>query len=127
MNTTPKPITLATLPNATAQEVFDWVAFNLLKQGEKSIGPSGCQYRNPKGLKCAAGWCIGDSEYNPKWEGTTWDSLYFQGKVPSSHHYLIDRLQLSVHDFAIPAEWKTRLFTVAKQFNLSPAILDNFA
>lgn len=30
-------ITLKTLPNATAQEVFDQVATHLLTQGEKSV------------------------------------------------------------------------------------------
>jgi len=45
-------ITLKTLPQATAQEVFDQVARHLLTQGKKSISENNqyCMYRF---LKCS--------------------------------------------------------------------------
>lgn len=72
-------ITLATLAQATEQEVFDQVARHLLAQGVQSTmmrldGVSTtCQYRGEGGRKCAAGALIGDDEYRP-WMDS--DSLY---------------------------------------------------
>lgn len=67
-------ITLATLPQATAQQVFDHCARHLLTQMKKSlrVAPPGyrddgedtfCAYRAAGGLKCVAGACIADHEY----------------------------------------------------------------
>ena len=66
-------ITLKTLPQATAQDVFDHVTQHLLKQGKRSVSSTGaCQYRTEQAegvLKCAAGCLITDDEYNSKFEG----------------------------------------------------------
>ena len=60
-------ITLKTLPQATAQEVFDQVTQHLLKQGKAArSGTGACRYRvETRGeiLKCAAGCLIADDEY----------------------------------------------------------------
>ncbi len=54
-------ITLATLPEATAQEVYSQVRKHLLTQKMKSIEEGkGCVYRGPDGLMCAAGCLISD-------------------------------------------------------------------
>ena len=38
-------ITLATLAQATEQEIFDQVARHLIKQGKRAADGSGCKYR----------------------------------------------------------------------------------
>lgn len=67
-------ITLKTLPNASAQQVFDQVAAHLLTQKEKAKQFNTCKYRvehRDKVLKCAAGCLIGDDEYEGCFEGTS--------------------------------------------------------
>ena len=71
-------ITLKTLPQATAQEVFDQVAKHLLTQMKKSVAKRAaesasdskdyCMYRGFDGTKCAAGCLISDDEYKPEFE-----------------------------------------------------------
>lgn len=121
-----KPITLATLPKASAQEVFDWVVSNLLKQGKKSLGGDGnCRYRGKNGLKCAAGWCIGDDEYDrigENIEGKIWG--FSDGvTVPRAHNGLIRELQ-SVHDDYYAYEWPSKFRKVAEHYGLDASALE---
>lgn len=119
------PITLATLAQATPQEVFDQVATHLLWQNQKAKkeDTGGCQYRGMNGTMCAAGCLIGDGEYNPDWEvfasaiGGGWRTLVNQGIVPSYHKELIGSLQ-GVHDGYDPCLWKEKLVQVASQYDL---------
>lgn len=96
-------ITLATLPYASAQDVFNFVGEHLITQGEKSIDEDAfdysliyCKYRSGNN-KCAAGCLISDEEYNEDMEKISWRSLVHDGLVPSEHSYLINRLQV-IHD-----------------------------
>ena len=57
-------ITLATLEQATAQQVFTQVKNHLLKQNEKSMINGICAYRGSNGLQCAAGCLMSDEEAN---------------------------------------------------------------
>lgn len=112
-------ITLATLYQATAQEVFDQVVQNLIRQGVRSetvslTGKStGCNYRTLQDdgttLKCAAGWLIADSEYKPDMDdeegGTDWNALIEKGYVPDNHQDLISELQY-IHDTVQPLWWE---------------------
>jgi hypothetical protein len=120
-------ITLATLPQATAQEVFDQVALHLLTQGRKSRSADGCFYRGPNGLMCAAGCLIADDEYNKEWDETPtgWCDLVISGVITSVHSNIIDQLQ-STHDFRHPCEWKKELEAIAAAFSLSHAVVTNF-
>jgi hypothetical protein len=122
-------ITLATLPQASAQEVFDQVATHLLTQDRQSKNGALCAYRSNDGLMCAAGCLIGDSEYATELDnsgnGNTWGLLVGRGWVPSEHAALIRQLQ-SVHDCYIPVAWKAELLLVADAHNLSPAVVTNF-
>ena len=71
-------ITLKTLGQATAQEVFDQVSSHLLTQMKKSINPKNpslCVYHADSGLKCAAGCLISDDEYTPRMAALGWDLL----------------------------------------------------
>ena len=115
-------ITLKTLSEATAQDVFNQVARHLLRQDEKSIRPNGCAYRGEEGLKCAAGCLIGDDEYDPSLEGKLWVSLVNDRKVCSNHSYLIEKLQV-VHDSQPPECWKDKLFYIATLFDLNTDVL----
>ena len=122
-------ITLATLEQATAQEVFDQVVTHLLTQKKKSISKitNGCVYKSEDGLKYAAGCLMGDDEYDPMMETNTWWNLFSGGFVKTSKHIeLINKLQ-KVHDSApirkgyeAPSQgyWRTSLKEVAEEFNL---------
>lgn len=118
-------ITLATLKDATAQQVFDQVATHLLKQNEQSRSASGfaCFYRNANGLMCAAGCLIADDEYRPEMDkgtsrgGGSWNSMVNQGTVPPDHRDLIARLQ-SLHDNVNPKLWINELRRVAEEEGL---------
>lgn len=127
-----KRITLATLPQATAQEVFDQVATHLLTQmavsREGSVG-SRCLYRSPTGLACAAGCLIADDEYDPVFDtsgdGTSWGGLIYADMVPNTHQGLVGELQ-DVHDQFSPNEWLDELRAVAECRGLNTTVLEKF-
>lgn len=122
-------ITLATLKDATAQQVFDQVANHLLTQLKVSVNSddSLCQYHSDDGTKCAAGCLIADNEYSLCMEGIgNWTNIVEQGFASSHHENLIFELQ-EVHDSAmgIPMSaellkefWTRGLKGVADRFNL---------
>lgn len=98
-------ITLSTLENATAQEVFEQVKNHLLSQKVSSKSKDGGSwYRLPtedgKVISCAAGCLISDDEYKligDKIEGNWWGDLVGDGIAPEKHCELIAKLQ-SIHD-----------------------------
>lgn len=116
---TPKKITLKTLPNATEQEVFDYVVHHLLTQNQKSILRSNdCRYRGENNLKCAAGCLIDDDEYKPEFETITWFNLSVKGCFPTEHRELIQDLQY-IHDFYNVENWENKLKLLAGLYNLN--------
>ena len=115
-------ITLKTLQEATAQQVFNQVTTHLLKQNCRSVGRSvvgieSCMYRGDITLKCAAGSLIGDDEYLKSMEGGNWLYLVMKGVVPVYHSQLISQLQ-SVHDGFTPDLWVENLKNTAKEYGL---------
>jgi hypothetical protein len=119
-------ITLATLPQATAQQVYDQVKVHLLKQGKKSEnrltigGALNCAYRGRNATTCAAGCLIADDEYSTnKMEGYTWHHLVSTGVAPYEHERLIIDLQVT-HDKLPVKDWPSGLQLVAKDHNLIP-------
>ena len=113
-------ITLKTLPQATAQEVFNQVARHLLKQNAKSVvwgEETRCKYRH-EGMKCAAGCLIGDDEYLPYFEGRLWDNLANTDKVPNNCVSLIGQLQ-KIHDEKLVKNWERELKKLAASENLN--------
>lgn len=120
-------ITLKTLPQATAQEVFDQVARHLLTQNKRSTNiAEDCVYRGSGGLQCAAGCLIADDEYRPGMEGNSWCGIVASGYAPIQHRDLISDLQ-NLHDTQSTVYWKEELHRTARIWGLSPAILDEFA
>ena len=120
MNTKPR-ITLATLPQATAQEVFDQVKEHLLTQKAKSVSADGsCVYRGEGGMMCAAGCLIADDEYEPYMDGGaggSWATLVAERWVPLKHADLIQELQ-NIHDGS-PKHWEDELKELADVLNLT--------
>ena len=114
-------ITLKTLPQATAQEVFDQITQHLLKQGKAARSGTGvCHYRiKLKGevLKCAAGCLIANDEYNRMFEYLAWESLVNDRKVPSAHCQLVCDLQ-KIHDREFPEDWPINFKVVAARHDL---------
>lgn len=96
-------------PNTTKQELFNYVASFLLKQGRRSVGAcsSGCVYRGPNGLMCAAGCVIPDEFYDPSMEGEDIHTVFKERRKTKGqerfwialekHHALLSDLQ-EVHD-----------------------------
>jgi len=112
-------ITLKTLPNATAQEVFNQVTTHLLQQNSRSVGEKGtCMYRGSKNKVCAAGCLIAEDEYVEAFEYQRWQELHDAGWVPEDHMELINELQI-IHD-SLPTEiWEKTLQQLAKDRNLN--------
>jgi hypothetical protein len=118
-------ITLATLANATPQQVFDQVANHLLTQGRKAAGSTpSCSYRY-SGLKCAGGCLISDEEYTIDMEGFNWSTLVKRYGIPSNHQQLITELQ-TIHDGLAVAIWPQELMFLAKRNHLSSKVVTNF-
>ena len=58
------------VPEASLQDIFDFVATHLITQSVVSEDASGqCVYRSPDGLKCAIGCLIPDDAYRGNLEG----------------------------------------------------------
>lgn len=113
-------ITLATLPQATAQEVYSQVRKHLLTQKMKSIEEGkGCVYRGPDGLMCAAGCLISEDEYLEEMERQPWSFLVNKVLVPKEHSRLIAALQ-RIHDQEEATYWEYSLNQLAADFNLEP-------
>ena len=114
-------ITLKTLPQATAQEVFDQITQHLLKQGKAARSATGsCRYRTEvqgEVLKCAAGCLIADDEYDSKFEGDTWRVLVRLHVITGYHEELITSLQ-KMHDTCLVNEWPERLRQLAEDYDL---------
>lgn len=111
-------ITLATLPEATEQQVFDQVKNHLLSQMEKAMDADDCAYKSPDGLSCAAGCLISESEYQAEIEGLSWSDLTYTNFVPNFHKNLICDLQI-VHDESDPEDWEDNLKALALERNLN--------
>lgn len=124
-------ITIATLPNHTDQEVFDYIANHLLSQGQKcqdfnDDSSPVCVYRNSDNQSCAAGCLFGPGEYKPSHEGNNWVGLRDKGIVPGFHCELITALQ-RIHDTRAADEWYKELNQLAKELDLNRTNLNQYA
>lgn len=122
-------ITLATLKDATAQQVFDQVARHLVKQGKRSMkegSTSTCAYRGTGGTMCAAGCLIADDEYltifDPS-EGMGWIEIVKEGYAPNTHQNLIQTLQNAHDSNHVIEQVLENMHRIAINYDLSPAAL----
>lgn len=130
------------LITATTQEVFDFVASHLLRQGARSERApdhdgfvDGCAYRGVDGLTCAIGKCISDAMYRPHFEGEAFgpDTDFVRnlldlpplGTTVGDKLSVEDRKRLSFvrslqihHDDYDPEHWPTSLKTFADKHGL---------
>ena len=115
-------ITLATLAEATPQEVFDQGAKHLMEQGCKARSEEyPCVYRGDKGTKCIVGCFISDEEYNPLMENTMFYSLWGNRQdTPGSD--MLGKMQY-IHDDHPPEQWKDKLTQFAEDNGLSMEVL----
>ena len=111
-------ITLKTLPQATALEVFNQVEEHLLCQNVKSMDrdTGACLYRHSD-LSCAAGCLMSDEEYCPEMESKTWETLVNKGMAPKEHCDLIEQLQY-IHDEYFVYKWPEELAKLKKKMGL---------
>lgn len=122
-------ITLTTLPQATAQEVFEQIANHLITQNAKSVDelhPAKiCMYRSPfTKLKCAAGCLIADHEYESEYENNNWRELIVKHGISNNHADLIFKLQ-KLHDTYEPCEYKEKLIELGNRNDLDTTFLTN--
>lgn len=126
-------ISLKNIMYASFQDIFDQVATHLLTQKEKAITGVQCKYKlkkDGKCLRCAAGSLIADDEYQLQFEGFNWFGLirrYFEdnNSVGYDETAFINDLQ-NVHDNSAVLYWKSELINFAKEYKLSPKVLDQF-
>lgn len=114
-------INLKSLPYVTAQEVFDQIAYGMLRQMKVSTNKAGaCVYRGKNGTKCAAGMIMDDSEAEKitNLDLASYDYLVQLGEAPKEHSELIYNLQ-KIHDsVGSPWDWHNRLKKFAKKNKL---------
>lgn len=134
----------------TLQEIFDRVAQHLMQQGQKSLTLDGdrCAYRDPRGLRCAAGILIPDDLYHPDMEKCrvltddeldgclrSGDMVYYNeakricealraGGVRGEEAFKMVRQLQVVHDHFRPIGWRETLFAIADRYQLSTAVLN---
>lgn len=107
----------------SAQEIFDYVARHLARQGRKSMYEKECRYRGPGNTMCAVGCLIKDNEYYPAMEGRTMNGIILPPRF-LEHTNLLRQLQL-VHDSVDVEEWPQVLRGVAAQFHLNTSAADD--
>lgn len=114
------------------QAIFDHVVVKLAEQGCASVGPLGtCQYTDPEGRHCAAGWCLNEAGLAIVAEkeklGGSSSILTFPEIVEGLSRpvkNLISDLQY-VHDNAPSrGEWRSEMRVLAKKRGLGTEILE---
>src|SRR5690348_8267771 len=118
-------ITLATLPKATAQQVFDHIARRMRAQGfeQSSVGGKDAtmySYRDMNGRAGPAGHCMSDAEYadlnlkaihfiEESIEGSSWSEIVAAKLAPTAHAELIQDMQLAHDKGGTPEDMRSRL------------------
>ena len=119
-----------------SQEVFDFSARHLIKQGKSAVDLNGhCRYRTDEGLKCAIGCFIPDAKYTPEMDtgNINLDQvLTLADLIPlaSEHMLLLRNLQRAHDSNNVDATiWleklRVNLKWVASNHNLNTGVLDD--
>ncbi|WP_322046021.1 hypothetical protein [Paraburkholderia sp. J67] len=128
-------LTSGFLLSLTRQDVFDVIAWRLLFQNARALGPDRIKnmYRAPDGKRCAIGWIIPDDLYSPEFESTgvrdiattlaeTEHGKEFAAFV-GAHVAMLCDLQ-GLHDAYPPGEWPVRLCLIAQKYELAETAVD---
>jgi hypothetical protein len=94
-------------------QLWDYIAYNLVKQGDRSENDEGCVYRNEdNGLKCAVGWVIRNDYYDENFEGSSVISNQVMFAVSKSLNYTMEDSTTAmlvtaalIHDNFEPNTW----------------------
>lgn len=110
----------------TAQEIFDYIALHLLRQGKRAIDiHGGCVLRSAGGLKCAFGAVLTDEEAVLCGRGSV-GRVSENGLMPDrliGHKRLLARLQ-SLHDGFTPDTWPYYLRAESNWHELDGSVVD---
>lgn len=121
----PKEVTIHTLQEATAQEVFNHIAWHLLTQNKRAATTKDtCRYRFGE-FSCSIGCLMPDKDYNPAWEGTSYQNIIKSPSGVTPHKLLLGDLQI-VHDWRATTEWTTQLCRVALSHKLEVNVIKHF-
>lgn len=124
------------------QQVFDHIAWHMLKQGERCTRGNSreCVYRDGEGRACAVGAIIPDEVYDPAMEQRGICDLMallsmprFQGpqhqafgEVLRAHGVMLLYL-LRAHDQVSPVNWPIELRNIAATLELHAGVVDLYA
>ena len=119
----------------SAQEVFDYVAVQLMTQGRHSTRANSSEllsfYRGDFGTKCPGGMLMTDDEYDSSFEYHELDLLMNFQTVdgPALPQRIRDNIELvldlqELHDTEPVEMWKSILYYVAHKHQLSNNILN---
>ena len=124
------------MTDLTSQEVFDFSARHLIKQGRPArrlpshVGKVSCQYHTDEGLKCGIGCFIPDDRYHPAMDSGDFhvtQVLTMAGlkSLDDQHNNLLLGLRWA-HDVTTdwPVGLKAKLLIITKCFDLNPGVLD---
>jgi len=120
-----KPLSISTLQEHSAQEVFDFVAAHLLRQSVPSYAEGRCWYRSGAN-SCSIGCLMTDDEYKDEYENVGWVDLVPKYGFTREHfHMLVDLQDLHDYPASCPAYtgeaveyWKRELPLIAEDYNL---------
>lgn len=104
----------------TNEELINKCMDGIIAQGERSMIGTGCVYRGPRGLKCAAGHALEDRfysvsmEHNPCFDPTVWAALLASG-VSDDQKDLMTDMQ-NIHDLNTPATWPLAKIQLLNQY-----------
>jgi len=126
-------LTTTMLAALDAQDVFDIVAWNLLRQNARAVAFDRvkCMYRAPDGKRCAIGWLIPDDVYSKALEFFGVRDIA-QRLIGSEHarfarflyrHMALLRALQEMHDANLPVEWPTRLRAIAQAHHLNSKVV----
>lgn len=108
----------------TNQELYTKVRKHLLTQMERShifmtVKGETCLYRGPRGLKCAIGCLIPDTNYTPALESRlAGDTKIIEAAGLNPNNVQLAVCLQRVHDSLHVSRWEKRLNEIAKEFQL---------
>ena len=123
----------------STQDVFDVIAWNLLRQNARAREVHGdrsyCRYRASDGRRCAIGFILPDEVYHHTLEGLAARDLAHQlintnfghdfAKLLYRDLDMLTALQ-KMHDRSPPAWWAVELSMIARRYGLSPLVVDQW-